>query len=99
MSIESFLAMTDFMDAHRLETDPMGNCYFTGIVEYDSPLRKTSAVTGVSFIRNGWKDGEIKLEETNNLFVDEYHLDFNTDFQEYLVDSSTKKLLIKMGIQ
>lgn len=100
--MKSIRAMQEFAEEHGLNADSHGNYDFYSIVDYQSPLNCIKTTTEVTFIRNGYNDGSIKLEEKSNLSVDDFHLDFTHDFQRYCYDKKTKELTItykshKMG--
>ena len=85
----------DFMEAHSLETDAYGNCKFSAIIDYRSPLHNTKSVTEVLFVRNGYDDGKISLTANRDLSVNSYHLDFNERFQAFEYLNKTKELVIQ----
>lgn len=94
-NLNSFIALTNFIDANDIETDAYGNCHFQAIVQYTSSLFNDITMTSVKFIRNGYDDGRITLDENQKLPQDKCHIDFTPDFQEYEFNAITKKLLVK----
>ena len=100
--MKSTQAIHEFMETHNLDKDSFGNLHFSAIVEYRSPFRNLSEITNVKITRNGYDDGKISLDETDELLADEYHLDFTLHFQDYKFSESNKKLTVigdssKMG--
>lgn len=100
--MKSAQAIHEFMETHNLDRDSFGNLHFSAIVEYRSPSRNLSEITNVKIIRNGYDDGKISLNETDELLAEEYHLDFTLHFQDYKFSKSDKKLTVmgdspKMG--
>ena len=100
--MESFIAIRELMESHNLKKSQVGNLRFEALIEYQSALRHTSGITTVTIIRNGYQDGEIKIEELGELNSDNFHLDFDTKHQKYSFLKVEKSLLIsgsskKMG--
>jgi len=100
--MESVLAVTDFVNEHKLTKDSFGHCEFRGFVEYTSCLRNTFEITTIKFVRNGYNDGDIQLTESGELNSDDFHLDFSTDYQKYAFNTADSSLVIsgssrKMG--
>lgn len=82
-----------------------GNCNFSARVIYEyaggDPM---SDVTSCLLVRNGFEDGKVSLEETDELTLSGFHLDFThgPGRQTYNFDRSTNALVIvgssiKMG--
>lgn len=100
--MESVIAIHEFMEAHSLTSDQFGNLNFRALVEYWSSSRNTVEITDVKIIRNGYQDGQISLEEGDELVAEDYHLDFTTNYQIYKFSPDDKKLSVsgnspKMG--
>lgn len=100
--MESFYSIHDFIGAHNLESDQVGNVCFEAFVEYRSPARNVSEIAKVKIIHNGYQDGQISLEEAGELVAEEFHLDFTTQYQKYNFSVGDRKLLVsgsstKMG--
>ncbi|MFC3283058.1 hypothetical protein [Litchfieldella rifensis] len=100
--MESFHAIHDFMDAHEIESDQVGNLNFRAFVEYSSPSKNVSEITNVKIIRNGYQDGQIIVEESGDLVAENYHLVFTTQYQKYRFLQEGEKLSVvgdsqKMG--
>lgn len=92
--MESVHAIYEFMGAHGLKSDTVGNLNFEAFVEYRSPARNASEITNVKIIRNGCHDGQISLEETGDLVAEDYHLVFTIQYQKYSLSDEGKKLLV-----
>jgi hypothetical protein len=100
--MESHLAIHDFMEKYDIKSDQFGNLSFQALVEYKSPARNSTEVTGVTISRNGYNDGSIGIDETSDMSANDYHLDFTTDYQQYRYSDEKEKLIItgnspKMG--
>ncbi|MFP3801848.1 hypothetical protein [Paraburkholderia sp. SIMBA_027] len=98
--------MKDFVDfwsdRESVNVDPYGNCEFHGEVSYASNRGTVVDTATVRFIRNGYEDGKIRLEETSSLTAESFHLDFSPDFQTYEFRVSDGALVVcgksmKMG--
>jgi hypothetical protein len=98
--------MKDFVDfwseRDSINVDPHGNCEFHGQVSYTSNRGTVVDAVTVRFIRNGYEDGKIRLEETDSLPAENFHLDFSPDFQTYEFRASDGALVVcgkstKMG--
>jgi hypothetical protein len=59
-----------------LQAEPTGNCSFAAHVQFTSDMRSTGVLARVTLIRNGYEDGAILIEETDDLTVDDYHTKF-----------------------
>jgi len=92
--MDSHLALHDFIEANNIDRDEFGNCTFVAIIDYQSSVASNKAKTEVKIIRNGYNDGEINLSESDSLTVEDYHLDFTTDFQSYSYNAKSKELEI-----
>ena len=102
--MESHKAIHEFMKVHVIKSDSYGNLHFEALVEYRSPARNATEITNIKIIRNGYQDGEISLDEAGVFSANDYHLDFTTDFQDYVFSEDDNKLTIngsspKMGGQ
>ncbi len=93
--MNSIIAVSKFINDNGIPKDNFGNCYFEGYVEYKSNVGNQSVITKVTFIGNGFNDGDIRLEEAESIQAQDYHLDFNTTHQTYSYNSSNKSLSIK----
>lgn len=60
-----------------------GESLFRGLVTYKAGNGSVSAETVVKICMNGFEEGKISLEESDELPVDRFHLDFSPDFQVY----------------
>lgn len=94
--------MTEFVEILALEKDSFGHCEFQARVEYKSSVINATEVTTVKFIRNGYNDGGIQLNEAGCLTANDFHLDFSTNYQSYMFDKDDQSLNIsgsskKMG--
>jgi hypothetical protein len=104
--MSSHAEMKDFVDfwssRDSVNVDPNGNCEFHGQVSYTSNRGAIVDTAKVRFIRNGYEDGKIRLDETGSLTAENFHLDFSPDFQTYEFRASDGALVVcgksnKMG--
>lgn len=88
------LEIFEFVNNSELPTDAYGNCEFKAFIEYRSKVKNMGSITTVKIIRNGYEEGKIQLEENDELNIDDFHLDFVTQFQKYQYNKSSKKFTI-----
>lgn len=81
--MESSMAINDFVEANEIARDGFGNVRFEALVDYISPARRTKVITQVKITRNGICDGDIDIDESDDLIVSDYHLGLKTQFQTY----------------
>lgn len=92
--MKSISAINELMESHNLKKDQFGNLHFEAFVEYQSNIKNTSEITSVTIIRNGYQDGQIKLDEEGDLNSDDFHLDFDIKYQSYRFSKENNSLLI-----
>jgi len=100
--MESHKAIHEFMKTHEIKADSSGNLHFEALAEYRSYACNATEITNIKIIRSGYQDGKISLDETGDFSTNDYHLDFTTDFQDYVFSEGDNKLIIsgeslKMG--
>lgn len=100
--MSSHQAMYDFIRHHEIETDPVGNCKFNAVIDYEAPNKSIVITTKVKFIRNGYDDGKIEIGEQVGFQPEDYHLDVTAKWQDYSFSESNGKLTVngsspKMG--
>ena len=101
MSEISINAMQNFAEHHQLNINfsSNGNGVFMAKINYSKQANTLTSFSEVSLIRNGYNDGAVKINETKELNINSYHLDFSHEFQEFKFDTSTKELVIKGSSQ
>jgi hypothetical protein len=60
-----------------------GESLFRGLVTYKALNGSVSAEAVVKICMNGFEEGKVSFEETNELPIERFHLDFSPDFQVY----------------
>lgn len=92
--IESIMAINSFIEENEIAKDSHGNCKFQALVQFKSNRKAASKMTEVKFIRNGYQGGTIKIEELDDLNSQDFHLEFNPNYQNYHFNEVEKSLEI-----
>jgi len=73
-----------------------GDLRFTAIVTCSwKKKRFQNTITSVTVQRAGFQQGTISIEPTDEFDVDEFHTEFNPDFQTYTFDDDNQMLIIE----
>ncbi|MBW3140071.1 hypothetical protein KUV56_11180 [Ferrimonas balearica] len=92
--MNSHIAINNFIEANDITRDIFGHCTFEGMIEYTSKACRVNSTSTVRILRNGYNDGEINIHENETLNIENYHLDFNTDYQDYIYSIETNELKV-----
>jgi hypothetical protein len=96
---DNFSAMREFVeywcDRPGVDIDSVGNCRFGANVEYAYAGKAIREHTAVTFVRNGYEDGKVMLEEAGSLSIRSFHLDFSPNLQSYEYRSADHSFHIK----
>lgn len=87
--------MRKYLLAHDLLTNDFGNASFFALVDYNSPLRKCSVETLVSFVLAGYCEGTIRLDPSDELTQMEYLMNFTCAWHECKFDLASRSFIIK----
>lgn len=90
-------AIYEFVSAHggeHLGMDDYGNCNFRARIDYAAAESHYSGLTTVRIVRNGYDQGDVKLEQQEGLSPLEFHLDFKPRFGTFEYDHASKALVI-----
>lgn len=100
--LKNVMEINSFISKNGIEPDSYGNCNFQATIDYVGSNNSATEVAEVKICRNGYSDGAISLKEFGTLSTDDFHLDFNPDFQSYHFNPNSRSLCItgrspKMG--
>lgn len=92
--MNELIALINFFDRNDLESDDRGNYRFTAMVNYSSNVKNIVEYTDVKITMEGFNGGKVSIAEEGELNIDDFHLDFLMNRQEYLCDETTGELII-----
>lgn len=92
--MQNIINLTNFFSENDLKPDDSGIYKFKGKVEYFSNIKNVVEFSEIKITMGGYNGGKVSIEETGELNVDEFHLDFEERFQKYNYDDETKELVV-----
>lgn len=101
-SSEIYKFGTEWGDSVNFQVTPVGNYFFSAVINYESRLRgRERENCTVNIIRNGMQDGDISIYANGILQAETHHLGFNS-YQTYKFDKNDGAIVVtgnssKMG--
>lgn len=93
--------MDNFIEIHKFKNhfgesfmDSKGNLRFNARIIYCWDSNRKEESLSVTIYRNGFEDGRIQIEDGSILTSGRFHLDFDTEYQNYQFIAATGALIV-----